>query len=96
MSKKAPKRGPNFGRDIDEIRYTVSSSLRAFIETERRSQKWLAENTGLTCAAINQYLKGTRVPSLDVVGVLMSVTNLSFEQLTGIAENRSSASWQRN
>lgn len=84
MAKKALKSSPKFGRNIDEIRYTVSSSLRGFIETERRSQKWLADQTGLTCAAINQYLKGSRVPSLDVVGVLMSVTNLSFEQLTGI------------
>ena len=56
------------------------------MKQEGLSQKQLAEKINVTEASISRYLKGERVPRIDVIVKLANVFNVSIEYLQGIKE----------
>lgn len=68
---------------------SLKSVLRAIIAEKRVSQKWLADQLGLTQSSISSYVSGTRtnmrmnsaISILEVMGCVMSV----YDKDTGLA-----------
>ena len=56
------------------------------MKQEGMSQKQLAEKINVTEASMSRYLKGERVPRIDVIVKLANVFNVSIEYLQGIKE----------
>lgn len=56
------------------------------MKQEGLSQKQLAEKINVTEASMSRYLKGERVPRIDVIVKLANVFNVSIEYLQGIKE----------
>lgn len=46
-----------------------------------RSQKWLAEATGISMTTISQIKKGKRLPTLEVAFKIAKALNVTIEQL---------------
>lgn len=62
---------------------TFSACLRHYMEERRMNQRQLAETVGVAEATISRYLKGTRIPNLDVLLDLCDVLNVTPNDLTG-------------
>ncbi len=56
------------------------------MKQEGLTQKELAEKINVTEASVSRYLKGERVPRIDVLVKLSNVFNVSIEYLQGLKE----------
>lgn len=56
------------------------------MKQEGLSQKELAEKINVTEASMSRYIKGERIPRIDVLVKLANVFNVSIEYLQGLKE----------
>lgn len=56
------------------------------MKQEGLSQKELAEKINVTEASMSRYIKGERIPRIDVLVKLSNVFNVSIEYLQGLKE----------
>lgn len=63
----------NFGKNLDDI-----------LKTLGMSQIDLANNAGITPAAVSQIITGKREPSLKTICLIMRVVPVKFERLVAL------------
>jgi transcriptional regulator with XRE-family HTH domain len=59
-------------------------NLKQIMDTLGMSQRELAENAGLTPAAVSQILAGKREPSLTTICLILRVIPVKFERLVSL------------
>lgn len=60
---------------------TFNTRMRELLQQQHISQKTLAEQTGITEAAICHYLKGDRMPGAATIAKIANALNTSVEYL---------------
>ena len=56
-------------------------ALKQWLELTQRSQSWLADEIGVSRAAVSLWLSGHSEPSPDNYRALHAITNLPYEKL---------------
>ena len=56
-------------------------ALKQWLELTERNQSWLADELGVSRAAVSLWLSGQSEPSVDNYRALHALTNLPYEKL---------------
>ena len=65
----------------ERLAKAIGKRLEALMENRGYSQKWMANKTGLSQAAINRYLHGRRIPAGDCVIAMAKVLRCSTDDI---------------
>lgn len=67
---------------------TFADQLTAILKEKGVTQRDIAEHFEVSEAAVSRYVKGIRVPSLDVIVELSEFLNVSLDRLIGVETQR--------
>lgn len=65
---------------------SMGNIIRELMEEKKMTQKELANEIKVTEASMSRYLKGERIPRIDVLVNIARVFNVSVEYLKGVEE----------
>lgn len=74
------------------IRETLRTNLVKLLDTHKISQKEFANEIGVTPAAVNNWLKGSNSPNIEIVAQICSLFNISIADVLGQKEEKTKIS----
>ena len=68
------------------IRETLRTNLIKLLDTHKISQKEFAKKIGVTPAAVNNWMKGSNSPNIEIVAQICSLFSISIADILGQKE----------
>lgn len=69
-----------------DCRYMFADNLKDLLKECNMNQQELAEEIGISCSMVSQYISGDKMPSVYVLHNIADVLGCTFDDLLGYAD----------